>query len=202
MTDRSRSDGSAAARTNSGFRPQFWLVLSWVVGITVIWLRLQGRRWWCQLGDVSPWSGGIHSPHTSQHVVDPYSFTHFLHGLLFYAMFRYVAGLLRWDARLVRAVALECLWEVVENSGTVIERYRRATIALGYEGDGVINSLGDIASCGLGFLVAGRLPVRWSIALFIVVEVALLIAYRDNLLLNVIMLVYPFEAVKSWQMGR
>jgi hypothetical protein len=91
---------------------------------------------------------------------------------------------------------------VVENSGMVIDRYRRATIALGYEGDSVINSLGDVVSCGLGFLVAGRLPVRWSIALFLAIEVALLIVYRDNLLLNVIMLVYPFEAVKSWQMGR
>jgi hypothetical protein len=202
MTNRSGSDGVVAAETNAVFRPLSWLVLSFVVGITVIWLRSQGRRWWCRIGDLSPWSGGIHSPHTSQHVADPYSFTHFLHGLLFYALFRYLAGRLRWDTRFVLAIALECLWEVVENSGMVIDRYRRATIALGYEGDGVINSLGDVASCGLGFLVAGRLPVRWSIALFLAVEVALLITYRDNLLLNVIMLVYPFEAVKSWQMGR
>jgi Protein of unknown function (DUF2585) len=202
MTSRSRPDGVADAETDSGFQPPSWLVLSLVVGITVIWLRFQGRRWWCRLGDVSPWSGGIHSPHTSQHVADPYSFTHFLHGLLFYALFRYVAGRLRWDARFVLAIALECLWEVVENSGTVIDRYRRATIALGYEGDSVINSLGDVASCGLGFQVAGRLPVKWSMALLFVIELALLIAYRDNLTLNVIMLVYPFEAVKSWQMGR
>ena len=202
MTSRSESDGAADARTNSGFRPLSWLVLSLVVGITILWLRFEGRRWWCRLGDLSPWSGGIHSPHTSQHVADPYSFTHFLHGLLFYALFRYVARRLRWDARFVLAITLECLWEVVENSGMVIDRYRRATIAMGYEGDSVINSLGDIASCGLGFLAARRLPVPRSIALFLVVEVSLLIAYRDNLLLNVIMLVYPFEGVKSWQMGR
>jgi hypothetical protein len=202
MTSGLGSHRVADTDRRSGFRSLSWLVLSLVVGITVIWLRFEGRRWWCRLEDLSLWSGGIHSTHTSQHVADPYSFTHFLHGLLFYALFRYVAGRLRWDARFVLAIALECAWEVVENSGMVIDRYRRATIALGYEGDSVINSLGDVASCGLGFLVAGRLPVRWSIALFLAVEVALLIAYRDNLLLNVIMLIYPFEVVKSWQMGR
>jgi Protein of unknown function (DUF2585) len=202
MTSRSESDEAADAATGSGFRPLSWLVLSLVVGITVIWLRFEGRRWWCRIGDLSPWSGGIHGPHTSQHVADPYSFTHFLHGLLFYALFRYVAGRLRRDARFILAIALECIWELVENSGMVIDRYRRATIALGYEGDSVLNSLGDVASCGLGFLVAGRLPAKWSMALLFVIELALLIAYRDNLTLNVIMLVYPFEAVKSWQMGR
>jgi hypothetical protein len=169
---------------------------------TVILLRFEGRRWWCQAGDLSPWSSGIHSQHTSQHFFDPYSFTHFLHGLLFYALLRFAAGRLRWDVRFVLAIGLECLWEVIENSSMVIGRYRQATIALGYEGDSVLNSLGDIASCGLGLLLARRLPVKWSVAIFLTVEVAMLIVYRDNLLLNVVMLVYPFEIVKSWQLGR
>ena len=173
-----------------------------VLGITVFCLRSEGRRWWCRFGDLLPWSSGIHTAHTSQHFLDPYSFTHVLHGMLFYAFFRLVAGRLRWEVRLVLAVALECFWEVVENSGPVIDRYRRGTIALGYEGDSVLNSLGDIASCLLGFLVARRLPVRYSIALFLLVELSLLIVYRDNLLLNLIMLKYPFEAIRSWQMGR
>ncbi len=172
-----------------------------VLGITVLWLRDEGRRWWCQSGDWSPWSSGIHSSHTSQHVLDPYSFSHFLHGVLFYALFRYAAGRFRWDVRLVLAVGLECLWELFENSGMVIDRYRQSTIALGYEGDSIINSLGDIVSCGLGFLAASRLPVRWSIALYFLIELTLLVLYRDNLTLNVIMLVHPFEALKSWQMG-
>jgi Protein of unknown function (DUF2585) len=202
MTIRSGPDGSDLAGMNSSIRPLSWLVLSSVLGITVIWLQFEGRRWWCRCGGLSPWSGGIHSWHTSQHFTDPYSFTHVLHGLLFYALFRLVAGRLRWDARLILAVALECLWEVAENSGPVIERYRRGTIALGYEGDSVLNSLGDIASCGLGFLLAWRLPVRWSIALFVVVEVVLLVAYRDNLLLSIIMLMHPFETVKLWQTSR
>jgi hypothetical protein len=179
-----------------------WFVLSSALGITVIWLRFEGRRWWCRFGDLSPWSGDIHSPHNSQHLVDPYSFSHLLHGLLFYALFRLVAGRLRWDARLMPAIALECAWEVVENSAMVIGRYRRGTIALGYEGDSIINSLGDVASCWLGFWLAGRLPVRWSIALFFGVEVIMLIVYRDNLLLNVIMLLHPFEVIKTWQAAR
>ncbi len=173
-----------------------------VVGMTVIGLRFEGRRWWCRSGDLSPWSGGIHNPHTSQHFVDPYSFTHFLHGLLFYVLLRFAAPRFRWDLRFMLAISLECLWEMIENSPIVIGRYRKATIALGYEGDSVLNSLGDIASCGLGFVVARWLPVRWSVAIFLAVEVAMLIVYRDNLLLNVVMLVYPFEAVKSWQLGR
>ena len=202
MTSGSGSDGTADTSTNSGFRPFVWLVISIFVGMTVLWLRYEGRRWWCQSGGLSPWSVGIQSQHTSQHFVDPYTFTHFLHGLLFYAMLRFVTPRFRWDLRFMLAISLECLWEIIENSAMVIGRYRQATIALGYEGDSILNSLGDIASCGLGLVVARRLPVRWSVGIFLVVEVAMLIIYRDNLLLNVIMLIYPFEAVKSWQLGR
>jgi hypothetical protein len=202
MTGRAVPDASVDAPKRPGVRTLYWLVLLAVFGTTVLCLRFEGRLWWCRFGDPSPWTGGIHSGHTSQHCIDPYSLTHVLHGLLFYGFFRLVAGRLRWDVRLVLAGALECVWEVVENSGLVIGRYRRGTIALGYEGDSVLNSLGDIASCLLGFLLAGRLPVRYSLALFLVIDLALLAVYRDNLLLNVIMLVYPSEAIKSWQMGR
>ena len=202
MTRLSNTDESTLVGTNTVIRSLCWLVLSLVVGLAVIGLRFEGRRWWCRFGGLYPWSVGIRSPHTSQHLVDPYSLTHVLHGLLFYALLRLAAGRLRWDARLVVAIALECLWEVVENSAIVIERYRRGTIALGYEGDSILNSLGDVASCGLGLLLARRLPVRWSVALFLVVEVALLVLYRDNLLLNLIMLLHPSEAIKSWQSGR
>jgi hypothetical protein len=125
-----------------------------------------------------------------------------LHGLIFYALLRPTAGRFGFGSRFVLALVLEALWEVAENSDAVIERYRRATIALGYAGDSVVNSLGDIASCSIGFLLATRLPVRWSISLFFAVEAVLLIVYRDCLALNVMMLVFPIEAVKSWQMGR
>jgi hypothetical protein len=185
-----------------GVRPLSPLVLMAVLGVTVLCLRWEGRHWWCRFGDLSPWSSGIQSGHTSQHVLDPYSFTHVLHGMLLYAFFRLVAGRLRWDVRLVLAVALECAWEMIENSGPVIGRYRQATVAVGYEGDTVLNSLGDIVSCLLGFLAARRLPVRYAVALFLVTDLALLAANRDNLLLNVIVLVFPSEAIRSWQVGR
>jgi hypothetical protein len=167
----------------------------------VLALSSEGRRWWCRCGRPFLWSGGIHSGHTSQHLADPYTLTHALHGMVLYALLRPSAGRLGPGSRLLLALALEALWEVVENSQAVVERYRRATIALGYAGDSVLNSVGDLAACGLGYLLAGRLPVRWSVAVVVLVEVALLAVYRDNLLLNVIMLVYPVEAVRTWQAG-
>src|SRR4029077_20979363 len=139
----------------------------------------------------SLWSGDIRSGHNSQHLLDPYSFTHALHGLLFFALLRPLAGKLGFGTRLVLALLLEAAWEVAENSDSVIERYRHATIALGYAGDSVVNSLGDIASCGLGFFLASRLRVRWSMTLFLAVELILLAIYRDCLTLNVLMLVQP-----------
>jgi hypothetical protein len=102
---------------------------------------------------------------------------------------------------IIATIAIESLWEVVENSHFVIDRYRTATMALGYEGDSVVNSLGDIASCALGWALARRLGWKWSIALFVAVELALLLWIRDNLALNVLMLAWPMESVKRWQMG-
>jgi hypothetical protein len=150
---------------------------------------------------MTPWSGDIWSAHNSQHFADPYSLSHLLHGLIFHALLVPLAHRLRFGPRLVLAVALEATWEVFENSPAVIGRYRSATAALGYSGDSLLNSLGDIASCGLGFWLASRLPVRWSVALFLAVEVGMLLVYRDCLVLNVLMLVYPVGAIKAWQTG-
>jgi hypothetical protein len=164
-------------------------------------LRLEGQRWWCRCGRLALWSGHIHSEHNSQHLFDPYSFTHIEHGVLLYALVRPFARWIGSSGRLMLVVAIEALWEVVENSPAVIERYRQATIALGYVGDSVANSLGDIASCTLGVLLANRLPVRWSVGMLIAFEAALLLIYRDNLALNVLMLVFPLESVKIWRTG-
>lgn len=170
--------------------------------LMVVLLAAGGRRWWCRCGRWWPWSFGIWGPHTSQHLADPYSLTHVLHGLIFYAVLRPLARRLRPGTRLALAVAIEALWEVVENSPFVIARYRQGTIALGYAGDSIANSVGDVASCVLGYWLASRLPTRVSIALFVMVEAGLLVLYRDNLGLNVLMLLHPVEAVKNWQMGR
>lgn len=178
-----------------------WLATSLILVATVFVLRYEGRRWWCACGQSNLWSGDPQSAHSSQHLFDPYSFTHILHGML-------ICGVLAWALpRLSRAwalattVFLEALWEVLENSEFVIERYRSATIALGYQGDSVVNSLGDIFACGLGFLMARRIGLRWSIAVVAATELVLLLWIRDNLLLNIVMLIRPIEAIKNWQTG-
>jgi Protein of unknown function (DUF2585) len=186
-------------------KPARWgwqcLAIAAIFGLAVACLRFEGQPWWCRCGRPFLWSGNIQSEHNSQHLVDPYSFTHVLHGLIFYALLRPLSGKLGQKTRLVVALLVEVAWEVAENSDAVIDRYRRATISLGYSGDSVVNSLGDIASCWLGFYLASRLPARWSVALFLAVEVTLLAIYRDCLTLNVLMLVHPIESVKSWQTG-
>jgi hypothetical protein len=147
------------------------------------------------------WAGNVWSSDNSQHLLDPYSFTHMLHGFAFCGLLAWVMPKLSWDWRLWLAILIEAAWEVLENSDFVINRYREATAALGYQGDTVINSLGDIVVCGLGFLLARQLGLRRSIVVFVLTEVVLLIWIRDSLLLNILMLIYPVDEVKAWQMG-
>jgi Protein of unknown function (DUF2585) len=168
---------------------------------TAIELHLQGRLWTSASGRLRGWVGDVWSSETSQQFLDPYSFTHVLHGfvLCWLAAWAFPRWPLVW--RLVLGVALESLWEIFENTQLVIDRYRQATAAIGYEGDTILNSLGDILSCAIGFGVAARLGWRWTLALFVAIEIALIISIRDSLVLNVLMLVCPLEAVKAWQMG-
>ena len=173
-----------------------------IVAVGALTLHLMGHRVWCACGSPAPWSGDIWSAHNSQHLFDPYTLTHLEHGMLLYAVLRPLARWIGPGHRLVLALTLETLWEVGENTQPVIENYRKATIARGYAGDSVANSLGDIAACGLGLLLAQRLPVRWSVALFLAIEAGLLLMYRDNLLLTTVMQVFPLESVQAWQMGR
>lgn len=164
-------------------------------------LQAQGRPWWCSCGYLLVWSRDPWSPDTSQHLFGPYGFTHVLHGFVFFGLFAWVAAPIPASCRLPLAVALEGAWEIVENSDLVIRRYREGTAALGYEGNTVVNSLGDMAVCGLGFALAYR-PGAWrTLALFVATEMMLAARIRDSLLLNVLMLAYPIDAVKTWQMG-
>ncbi len=172
-----------------------------IVVAAVVILRFQGRVWWCQAGDITPWSWNIWSTHNSQHIIDPYSFTHVLHGVLEFWLIGLVFRRMPLVWRLALAVLIESSWEVAENSAAVIERYRSATISLDYFGDSIINSIADIACCSLGFLIAYKLRFWRSLALFVITEILLIVYIRDSLIINIIMLLFPIEAIRSWQMG-
>ncbi len=176
-----------------------WLVITIILMATAYQLRAQGRLWWCSCDRVMLWAGNVWSAHNSQHLFDPYTFTHLLHGFLFCWLLTLCAG--RWPTRwrLCLAISIEAFWEVVENAEFIIQRYREATAALGYQGDTVLNSLGDIIACGVGFMLAAWLGFRRSLLVFALVEVALLIMIKDSLILNIIMLIYPLESIKAWQ---
>jgi len=152
-------------------------------------------------GRVQFWSGNIKSDQNSQQVTDPYTFTHLVHGAAFYGLTRLIMPPAAASTRALAALAIEAAWESYENTNTVVNRYRSATISLGYYGDSVINSMADIVACGIGFLLTWRLPRSVTITWVIVVEVLLLFWIRDNLTLNILMLIYPIRAIKSWQAG-
>jgi hypothetical protein len=179
----------------------YLLVVAAILLLSVFVLRAMGRVAWCTCGYVKLWHGVVASSENSQHLTDPYTFSHVLHGFGFYALLWWVARRLPVGARGVIAVALEAAWEAFENTDLVIERYRAATISLDYYGDSIVNSLGDTAATALGFWIAARLPVRATVALTILTELVVGYLIRDNLTLNVVMLIYPFESIKRWQMG-
>ena len=182
--------------------PKVWPPLAAVSAIpaaAALVLRAQGRLWLCDCGRFRLWTSEAWGAETSQQLFDPYTFTHVLHGFAFAGLLALAAPRLAARWRLTLAVALEAAWEIVENTRYVIDRYREATAALGYTGDTVANSLGDIFACGLGFEIARRLGWRLSLVAFALVEIALLVLVRDSLLLNVLMLVCPSDAVRAWQ---
>jgi hypothetical protein len=172
-----------------------------VVAAAALELRRQGRLWVCACGRVLPWVSDAWSSDTSQHLFDPYTFTHVLHGFAFAGLLALVLPRADWRPRLLFAVTAEALWEAIENTDFVINRYREATAALGYNGDTIINSLGDIAACAAGFLLARRLGALKTLCVFALTEVVLLFWIRDSLLLNIILLVYPSEKLRAWQAG-
>jgi hypothetical protein len=184
-------------------RQRVWpgIIIVAVLAATALLLHAQGRLWFCSCGYVLFWTGNAWSTDTSQHFSDPYSFTHVLHGFMFCWLLW--LALPRWRLlwRLSLAISAEALWELIENSSYVIERYRTATAALGYQGDTVVNSLGDILFCGIGFVLAERLGFRRSLLLFFLTEAVLLVLIRDSLLLNILMLLYPLDSIKAWQAG-
>ena len=179
-----------------------WIAMLLVVGAAMISEIFEGHVWWCRAGDYWPGSWDIWSTHNSQHLIDPYSFTHILHGILEFWLIGLVFPRLPVAWRMLIAIPIEGSWEIAENSSYVINRYREATISLNYFGDSIINSISDIFCCGLGFVIANKLRFWKSLFLFAATEIVLIFWIHDSLIINIIMLIYPIEAIKHWQMAQ
>ena len=170
-----------------------------VLVVTAIALRFEGRLWICACGTIKLWVGNTCTSDNSQHILDPFSFTHVLHGVAFFWIIAWLGARLRSSWQLVLAIAVEGAWEIFENTNFIINRYRTATAALGYTGDTVVNSIGDILCCLAGFLIARRLGFIRSLILFLLIELVLMVWIKDSLLLQILMLITPIEAIKNWQ---
>jgi hypothetical protein len=181
-----------------------WVLLSAAIALVllamIVLLRAEGRMFLCACGQFAVWVSDWCSSNTSQQLFDPYSLTHLLHGFLFFWL---IALAFRRTPRVWQvwlAMLLESAWEVFENTSFVINKYRTETAALGYQGDTIVNSLGDLACALIGFLVARQLGVRRSLIVFVLIEAVLILWIHDSLLLQILMLVRPIEAIKWWQM--
>ena len=180
---------------------QHWVALAFVAAGMAAGLVGLGRNLICQCGYVKLWHGQVISSENSQHILDWYSPSHVLHGLIFYMALHFLLPRLNIGWRLLVAAAIEAAWEIIENTSWIIDKYREDTIALDYYGDSVLNSVSDMTMMVAGFMIASRAPVWVSVCLFVAAELFVGLIIRDGLLLNIIMLLYPLDWVRQWQAG-
>ncbi|MCZ7658743.1 MAG: DUF2585 family protein [Xanthobacteraceae bacterium] len=182
--------------------PAGWLaVIAGLVALQAAVILGFGHPLICTCGSVDLWHGNASGPQTSQHLTDWYSFSHVIHGFVFYLLLWLVAPRASFGLRLALAVGIEAAWEIVENTPLIMERYRQSALARGYFGDSVINSAADTLAMVLGFVLARLLPVWSAVALVVGMELFTLVMIRDNLVLNIVQLLAPNEALSRWQAG-
>jgi hypothetical protein len=199
-----KGQGAVTGRSNRATTRRnavpFAVALFAVVGAAGAEVAL-GREPICTCGAIKLWHGVVQSAENSQHLSDWYTPSHIVHGIGFYALTWFLARRLPLAWRFAIAVAVEAAWEVFENTPFVIERYRAATISLDYYGDSIVNSMADIGAMTLGFAFAASAQWWVSVAAVMAMELFVAVMIRDNLFLNILMLIHPFDAIKRWQAG-